>query len=218
MKRILFYAIAFIPFIISCEKEKEEDNGPQAITLDVLQGEFNKATVSGQITGLEGVALDFECGIEYSTSASFAKDSTWQVKAEKNYSEDVYTVTLSNLQSQCIYYYRAYFINQLLKYYGGTKHFSFFWKSYEELLIGSWTANNWNYIFNEDHTGSRSQSGRTQFFTWSLDGDELELGFLFTDTGGKTFIIYVIDSYTSTGFNVYDIEDFIKEIIAFVKQ
>lgn len=183
-----------------------------------MQGEDFTVTVTGQITGLKSVALDFECGIEYSTTASFEKDKTFQIKADNNYTEGIYTVTLFNLISQCNYYYRAYYINQLVKYYGETKQFSFFWEMNEDFLIGSWTANTWNYLFTEEHTGTRSREGRTQSFTWSLSGYEIELSFKGYEGGIDPRIIFVIDSFTTTDFKVYDKDDPNKELITFTKR
>ena len=92
----------------------------------------------------------------------------------------------------------------------------------EELLIGSWNStDHWSYIFNEDHTGSRTQSGRTQTFTWSLYGDELELKFDKYEQGQSqivTFTVYIIQELTETRMEVYDDADSSKEIIVFTKK
>lgn len=91
----------------------------------------------------------------------------------------------------------------------------------EDMIVGSWTTSGWTYVFNEDHTGSRTQSGRTQDFTWSLDGDELELevqGYEQGKTEIITFVVYIIQDLTETRMEVYDSADSKKEIIVFKKQ
>ncbi|MBR5706191.1 MAG: hypothetical protein IKX55_01320 [Bacteroidaceae bacterium] len=91
----------------------------------------------------------------------------------------------------------------------------------EEMIVGSWTTSGWSYVFNEDHTGSRTQSGRTQTFTWSLDGDELELkieGYEEGQTEIVTFIVYIIEELNETRMEVYDSADPKKETIVFKKK
>ena len=91
----------------------------------------------------------------------------------------------------------------------------------EELLIGSWSTNTWSYVFNDDYTGSRTQSGRTQTFTWSLDGDELELKFDKYEEGQSqivTFTVFIVEELNETRMEVYDKEDSSKTIIVFTKK
>ena len=91
----------------------------------------------------------------------------------------------------------------------------------EELLVGSWSTSSWSYVFNEDHTGSRTQSGRTQTFTWTLDGDELELKFDKYEEGQSqivTFTVFIIEELTETRMEAYDKEDSSKTTIVFKKQ
>ena len=91
----------------------------------------------------------------------------------------------------------------------------------EDLLIGSWTTSSWSYVFNDDYTGSRTQSGRTQTFTWSLDGDELELKFDKYEEGQSqivTFTVFIIEELNETKMEVYDKEDKSKTIIVFTKK
>ena len=111
-------------FFSGCEK----DNGPKVETLSAEKGRLLAVSLTGRVSGLEGVALDFECGIEYSTDASFAEDKTTRQKADKKYSEDPYTVTITNVTSGQKYYYRAYYISQLMIYYGSVKDFTFTWE------------------------------------------------------------------------------------------
>lgn len=91
----------------------------------------------------------------------------------------------------------------------------------EELLIGSWSTSSWSYVFNDDHTGSRTQSGRTQTFTWTLDGDQLELKFDKYEEGQSqivTFTVFIIEELTETRMEVYDEADSSKTIIVFTKK
>ena len=91
----------------------------------------------------------------------------------------------------------------------------------EDLLIGSWTTSSWSYVFNDDYTGSRTKAGRTQTFTWSLDGDELELKFDKYEEGQSqivTFTVFIIQELNETKMEVYDQEDKSKTIIVFTKK
>ena len=218
MKRIIdfIFIATLITFLSSCDKSDDKGKESKILTLDAVQGEKCTVIASGQVANLDIVALDFECGIEYSTNTSFKKDSTWQVSAEKNYSEDVYSVTLPQLRSEQKYYYRAYYINQLLISYGETKQFTFYWQILsEDDLIGLWIADNWSYEFYDDYTGQRSQSnGATQSFTWSLDGNELELQIKLLDDLTRS-VVYIIDSLFDNGFYVYNASDADKQIISF---
>lgn len=341
MKRYFYYLLSTLMisiFTISCDKlefEDENENqeaqkGPHAETLDASRYDFYAAKISGKVCGLEAVALDFECGIEYSTNSSFSKDSTWRINANVNYSDESYSVNVATLESGQKYYYRAYFINQLLIYYGEVKEFTFEWdlptvttlnaieevdtvilkgvinnlgllvnyldrnkiitfcgieyssndsfddsnvvvinpgsdnciingdtitcvlttnihsgnyfyrvffrignsvcygekKCFrygwdESLLIGSWSANNWNYVFLEDHTGSRTQLVVTQNFTWSLDGDELELKFDMYEEGQSEIVVvrvFIIEELNEIRMEVYDKEDHSKTVIVFTKR
>ena len=92
----------------------------------------------------------------------------------------------------------------------------------EDLLIGSWNStDSWSYVFNDDHSGSRTQGVVTQTFTWTLDGDELELKFDKYEEGQSqifTFRVYIVESLTSTKMEAYDKEDSSKETIVFTKK
>lgn len=91
----------------------------------------------------------------------------------------------------------------------------------EDMIVGSWTTSSWSYVFNDDYTGSRTQSGRTQTFTWSLDGDELELKFDKYEQGQSqivTFTVFIIEELNETKMEVYDKEDSSKTIIVFTKK
>jgi len=91
----------------------------------------------------------------------------------------------------------------------------------EDMIVGSWTTSTWSYVFNDDNTGSRTQAGRTQTFTWSLDGDELELKFDKYEEGQSqivTFTVFIIEELNETKMEVYDKEDSSKTIIVFTKK
>ena len=222
MKKIvgLLFITSLIVLISSCDDSNEDNTKePKIITLDAIQGENSTVTASGQITGLKEIAVDFQCGIEYSTTPSFSADSSGFVIATYNYSENVYSVTLPQLISGQTYYYRAICINHSLAWYGETKQFSFLWENnYEDLLIGTWHESTWDYVFHEDYTGSRTQSGRTQTFTWSLDGDELELIFTSYDGEQKIYLQIIIIEFNATGFKAYYREDDNKSIISFIRR
>lgn len=131
MKRIIscLFLLSLILTLFSCQEE-DIKQGPKVSTLEAEQSEtYRTVSVKGRVSGLEAVALDFECGIEYSTSESYLDDATYRVKANKNYSEDIFTIDLDRLESGRTYYYRAYYINQSLIYYGESKSFSFEWTS-----------------------------------------------------------------------------------------
>ena len=135
MKRLILLIPVFIVslFILpGCEEEKTEAKSPIIKTLSAESEEKGVTyivSLTGCISGLEAIALDFECGIEYSTDASFSKDKTTRLRANNEYSEDPYTVNIINgVTSGQKYYYRAYYINQLMLYYGGVKDFTFTWQ------------------------------------------------------------------------------------------
>ena len=95
-------------------------------------------------------------------------------------------------------------------------------EDYEDLLIGSWNStDSWSYVFNDDHTGSRTQGVATQTFKWTLDDDELELKFDKYEEGQSqiiTFRVYIVESLTSTKMEAYEKEDSSKETIVFTKK
>ena len=111
--------------MLSCDKEDEKQGGSKIETLSAEKGTYMVATLSGRVSGLESVALDFECGIEYSTDKSFSDEYSTRQKVDKKYTEDSYSITVSGIQPGKKYYYRAYYINQLLIYYGEVKTFMF---------------------------------------------------------------------------------------------
>ena len=130
MKRIisLLYISALFLGIVSCDNEDKKDAviGPQATTLNAVQGSMFVATLSGRVNGIENVALDYQYGIECSADETFSQDNTTRVKFASKYSEDQFNINFI-VQPGRNYYYRVYYINQLMIYYGEIKTFSFNW-------------------------------------------------------------------------------------------
>ena len=92
----------------------------------------------------------------------------------------------------------------------------------EDMIVGSWSCTDgYDYVFQEDHSGARTQAGRTLNFTWSLDGDELEIKFgKYADGTASivTFKIYIIEELNETRMEVYDQADESKETVVFTKK
>lgn len=92
----------------------------------------------------------------------------------------------------------------------------------EDLLIGSWnSSDNASYVFNEDHSGSRTKEGRTLTLTWRLDDDELELKLDGYGEGQSTIVtykVYIIEKLTGTRMEAYDQADSFREMITFTKR
>lgn len=126
----LFYCITLIALFISitsCDNDSKEDNKvkkPEVTTISAEQKSLFTVSLSGQVKGLEGVASDYECGIEYSTDEIFSNARTKKIKASVGYTENVFTVNSTIIYPNQQYYYRAYYINQQLTYYGDVKTFS----------------------------------------------------------------------------------------------
>ncbi len=201
--------------ITACENDNKENARIHNVTtINVEQGVYCSAYASGQISGFNPIALDFECGIEYSTKKSFDKDSTWQVKVKTNYSEVPYTVGLYPIESERTYYYRAYCINQLLIYYGETKQFSFYWESRDDYLIGTWDATDGcTYVFNDNHTGTSGKDVWYHSMEWSVNLNNLYL--IYKD---RLNSYLVIKSLIDSKMEAYDIHDPDKVIITFTKR
>ena len=78
MRRIVstFALIALGFGLVSCDKELEQveqgtEKGPLVVTLSAADGAYYTVVLSGQVSGLEQVALDYQCGFEYSADDSF---------------------------------------------------------------------------------------------------------------------------------------------------
>lgn len=129
MKRLFHYITLAVMIIgiTSCDNDSKEDNKvkkPEVTTISAEQKSLFTVSLSGQVKGLEGVASDYECGIEYSTDEIFSNARTKKIKASVGYTENVFTVNSTIIYPNQQYYYRAYYINQQLTYYGDVKTFS----------------------------------------------------------------------------------------------
>ncbi|MBO7111404.1 MAG: hypothetical protein J6W18_05595 [Bacteroidaceae bacterium] len=132
--RKIFSAFALIALgfgLVSCDKDKEleqveqeTEKGPQVVTLPAAYGEFYTVVLSGQVSGLEQVALDFQCGFEFSTDDSFSEENTVRKSAASKYSLRPFSLTISDIIPGQKYFYRAYYINQMYIYYGDVKEFA----------------------------------------------------------------------------------------------
>lgn len=133
--RLLPVATILFMGMLSCDEKdslkEEKQSGPKIETISADKGTFTVASLSGRVSGLEGVTLDFECGIEYSTDESFRDEYSIRQKIDKKYTEDSYSITVYGIQPGKKYYYRAYYINQKLIYYGDVKTFTFEWTTSE---------------------------------------------------------------------------------------
>lgn len=128
-KIVSTFALIVLGFgLVSCDQEKELEQeqvkGPQVVTLSAANGAYYSVVLSGKVSGLEQVALDYQTGFEYSTSDFFSKKSTVCVFASNEYSEIPFAVTLTDIIPGQKYYYRAFYINQMLIYYGDVKSFT----------------------------------------------------------------------------------------------
>lgn len=126
---------------LSCDKEKEDKrengivSGPQIVTLSADKGPFRVVILSGCVIGLEDVALDFKCGIDFSTDSIFSRDYATRKVVDTKFSEDSnhsysYSITLY-IQPGKKYFYRAFYFNQKVMYYGEVKTFTFEWTTSE---------------------------------------------------------------------------------------
>ena len=89
LRRLFFLsaiAVASLMFFSGCEKENHT-KGPKIETLSASNEGLCIVSLTGHVSGLEDVTSDFECGIEYSTDASFPEDKTTRQKSDKKYSE-----------------------------------------------------------------------------------------------------------------------------------
>ena len=142
MRKIVsaFALIALVFGVVSCDKEEElqgSENGAKVVTLSAANGEFYTVVLSGQMSGLEQVALDFQCGFEYSSDDAFSKENTVRAGASSQYSEKPFTLTVTDIIPGQKYYYRAFYINQMLIYYGEVSTFQTEeWKGPEAVDLG----------------------------------------------------------------------------------
>lgn len=205
--------LLFSVLLFACEKtDKDNTNKGTVTTLEAVQDSLFTVKLSGKISGLNDVALDFEYGIECSFNEEFDEDNSYRFLAGKKYTEDVYSVNAFPIESNRIYYYRAYYINQVHIYYGDIKQFSFKWD--KQMLTGTWSASDaCNYTINEDYTGLRENAkGETLDFTWKILGNELILYF-----NANSIIRYRILSINDNSFKAIDANDTNQTIITFYR-
>ena len=126
MRRLVpvFAIIALIVGFVSCERSELIVKTQVITTLSTEYGPYYTVTLSGKMSGLDAVALDFQCGFEYSTDDAFSKENTRTTVAARDYSEDTFSSTLEDIIPGQKYYYRAYYINQQFIYYGDVKEFA----------------------------------------------------------------------------------------------
>ena len=139
MRRIVS-TIALIGLVfgaVSCDKEQGSERGAKIVTLSAENAEYYTVVLSGKISGLEQVALDYQSGFEYSTDQSFSKESTVRLGASAQYSEQPFTAIVSDIIPGQKYFYRAYYINQMFIFYGDVKTFKTEdWKGAEAVDLG----------------------------------------------------------------------------------
>ena len=126
MRRLVpvFAIIALIVGFVSCERSELIVKTQVITTLSTEYGPYYTVTLSGKMSGLDAVALDFQCGFEYSTDDAFSKENTRTTVAARDYSEDTFSSTLEDIIPGQKYFYRAYYINQMYIYYGDVKEFA----------------------------------------------------------------------------------------------
>ena len=126
MRRLvpIFAVIALIVGFVSCERSELRVKTPVITTLSSEYEAYYTVTLSGKISGLDAVAIDFQCGFEYSTDDAFSKENTFRTIATRDYSEEPFSSTLEDIIPGQKYFYKAYYINQMYAYYGEVKEFA----------------------------------------------------------------------------------------------
>ena len=157
MKRITFLSVVSVLLLlffsgcekvnVETEKEKSEAKESEAKESESKESETNSGSnsepevttgsaekmslyfvsLTGSVSGAESTAQDFEYGIEYSTDTLFSEDKTTRQKVYGSYSENPFTVTVTNAESGQKYFYRAYCISDSIKYNGEVKDFNYTW-------------------------------------------------------------------------------------------
>ena len=146
MKRITILSVVSVLLLLfsGCEKvnvETEKEKGetkesetntgsnsePEVTTGSAEKKSLYFVSLTGSVSGAESTAQDFEYGIEYSTDTLFTENKTTRQKVYGSYSENPFTVTVTNAESGQKYYYRAYCISDSIKYDGDVKDFTYTW-------------------------------------------------------------------------------------------
>ena len=145
MKRPILLSVTAIVLFLSlsgCEKDNNEINGPSIETLSAQKGLFGIVTLFGRVSNLNAVALNYECGIEYSTDENYPNQKNTRIKANVGYSENSFSITASNIITTQKYYYRAYYISDNYIHYGDSKSFIFEWDTPNTVTLNA------NYLEN----------------------------------------------------------------------
>ena len=90
----------------------------------------------------------------------------------------------------------------------------------EDDLVGSWSTSTWSYVFNSDHSGSRTRGIVTQNYTWTLSDDELELRVTqYEESSGEitTYVTFVLKSLSGSKMEAYEKNDPDKSTITFTR-
>ena len=139
MKRIeLLTAIAFIAFLPfhSCDKkgavkhdvdEYVVPKDPKLETLSSQKGEFPFVTMSGRVSEVEDVGQDFSYGIQYSTDWYFYAKESVKLRIGRTYTDQPFSITVSDLIPGQEYFYRTYCVNNKKVYNGPLKSFKYSW-------------------------------------------------------------------------------------------
>ena len=95
----------------------------QVFTGSVADVTSSSATISGNFTSSANVG-SLQLGVLYSTERSTIDNRQGVLALSSNIAGNSYTVELSNLQSNTIYYYRAYMVSGGNTYYGSVSSFT----------------------------------------------------------------------------------------------
>lgn len=139
MKRIellsAFALVLFLPFL-SCDKKgkikAEVDEyvmpkDPRMETLSAVKGDFPFVTMTGRVIEVEDIASDYSYGIQYSSDWYFSAKTTVKQRVGRDYTEEPFSITVTDLIPGQEYFYRTYCINNKKVYNGPLKSFKFSW-------------------------------------------------------------------------------------------
>lgn len=150
MKRLeILSAFTFIAFLsfLSCDKKdaiKDEDTigyilpkDPKLETLSSVKGSFPFVTLSGRVSGLEETGPDYAYGIQYSTDWYFSSKTSNKIRVGRDYSEDPFSVTLTDLIPGQEYFYRTFCVNNRKVYNAPLKSFRYTWDNPEVVTLSA---------------------------------------------------------------------------------
>ena len=139
MKRIgLLPVLIFITSLsfLSCDKKDEINRDvdgyvppkdPKLETLSSEKGEFPFVTLSGRVSEVEELGSDYSYGIQYSTDLYFYSKESTKIRVGRDYTEDPFSITLTDLVPDQNYFYRTYCVNNRKVYNGPLKSFKYTW-------------------------------------------------------------------------------------------